>query len=412
MKRILLHRLGKRNAAFSLIELMVATALLTMMLVMVFQMLKGMQSQWKRTRQAVGEFKDARAGFDELTRRIGGATLNTYWGYRYGTATVKGVSIRVGQSFIPQSELHFVCGPVDELGLKSGDTDQVGGRYTHAIFYQAPFGFTIEKSPTDKSELKYERMNSTLNSWGYYIEFNTDELDRPEFLVTVENAPLPRPRYRLMEFRQPTEYLQVYKLNLKEKEKADKSDLYRWFTEGNYSVNSVWNTSLKGRGSEDFFRTTRPIAENIIGMILRPREADESSSGSTSGGSGGGGGTATDKTPLAPNFIFDSRAFQWSGTAESLETKHQLPPIIDVTFIAVDEPSFLQYCAKNSIRTAGEDPKLVDKDWFKESKNFSKDIKSLQEKLHALGLPDFRIFNTSIRMRESKWVDDTVQAKP
>ncbi len=377
---------------------MVATSLLAMMLVMVFQMLRGIQTTWKRTRQTVGEFRDSRQGFDEITRRIGGATLNTYWGYK----SQKSASGRsAGQAFIPQSELHFVCGPVKELGIQEPKSAQVGARYTHGIFFQAPFGFTVAKDEVEKNELKFDQLNSTLNAWGYYIEFNTDELDRPEFLTSIENAPLPRPRYRLMEFRQPTEYLQIYKLNLRRLEKVDKNVLYQWFNTGLYSVNSEWNTTLIGRNEPGFFRTTRTLSENIIAMILRPREADERALG------GGGAAGQEDKKFLAPNFLFDSRNFQYATSAEGAASRHQLPPIIDITFIAIDEPGFGVYCTKNDIKTAAEDPALMDPAWFQVAKDFSSDLRAVEEKLKGLGLQDYRIFNTSIRMRESKWVDDT-----
>ncbi|MFN5961522.1 MAG: prepilin-type N-terminal cleavage/methylation domain-containing protein [Verrucomicrobiota bacterium] len=92
-----------RSRGFSLMELMVSTAVLSLLLVMVFQMLNGMQLSWKRTKQVVGEFKEARQAFEDITRRVGQATLNAYMSYRYDTATVQGVQLRVGREIIPQS---------------------------------------------------------------------------------------------------------------------------------------------------------------------------------------------------------------------------------------------------------------------------------------------------------------------
>src|SRR6188768_4103431 len=103
-----------------------------------------MQTTWKRTRQDVGEFKDARQSFEEITRRLSQATLNTYFSYRWENNTVNGVTLRVGREIIPQSELHFVCGPAEELGISVKNSRQVGQRYTHAVFFQAPFGFCID----------------------------------------------------------------------------------------------------------------------------------------------------------------------------------------------------------------------------------------------------------------------------
>src|SRR6185436_16750582 len=115
------------------------------------------------------------------------------------------------------------------------------------------------------------------------------------------------------------------KLHLRDMDKnASKERVYEWFTEGLYSVNSDWNTSLEDRDTEGFFRTTRVVAENIVAMILHPRESDEK--------------RESGKDELAPDYHFCSRRFQWgSGGDLAQRTRHQLPPVIDVTFVAVDE---------------------------------------------------------------------------
>jgi uncharacterized protein (TIGR02599 family) len=269
----------------------------------------------------------------------------------------------------------------------------VGQRYTHAIFFQAPFGFCIDENKNDKGRLQYEKLNATMNAWGYFIEFNTDELDRPQFLNQLDNSPKPRPRYRLMEFRQPTEYFQVYKLHLRELDKSgSKEKVYQWFTEGNYSVNSDWNTSLTDRDTDGFFRTTRVVAENIVAMILHPREADEKNN--------------TGREELAPDYLFDSRRFQWEGSGSlATRTRHQMPPVIDITFVDIDESSFNTFVVREGIKSADDDPKLVEKDLFKKVKEFRKDLDAVEANLKAKRL-EYRVFNTSMRIRESKWVDD------
>ena len=388
-----------RRRAFSLIELMVSTAVLAMLLIVVFQMLRGMQVTWKRTRQDVGEFKEARQAFEDISRRVSQSTLNTYFSYRYDEQTVNGITLRMGREIIPQSELHFVCGPAEELGITQKNSRQVGQRYSHAIFFQAPFGFCIDEDKKNKEQLQYEKMNGLMNGWGYYVEFNTDELDRPQFLKQLDNSPKPRPRYRLMEFRQPTEYLQVYKLHLRELDKsASKDKVYEWFNEGLYSVNSDWNNSLEDRDTEGFFRTSRVLADNIVAMILHPREADEK--------------RESTKDELAPDYHFDSRRFQWGGKGKiATATKHQLPPVIDVTFVAVDEVSFNALCVREGIKSADDDPEFLDKDAFTKVQDFRKDLKALETKLVSKKL-DYRVFNTSLRIRESKWTEEEQSQNP
>jgi uncharacterized protein (TIGR02599 family) len=390
---------GPRNRShgFSLMELMVSTAVLSLLLVMVFQMLNGMQLSWKRTKQVVGEFKEARQAFEDITRRVGQATLNAYMSYRYDTATVQGVQLRVGREIIPQSELHFVCGPVANLGINQKNSRQVGQRYTHAVFFQAPFGFCIDPDSQRQTTLRFGRFNNSMNAWGYYIEFNTDELDRPRLLTDLPNAPSPRPRYRLMEFRQPTEYFQAYKLNLRDMaNKSSRPQLYRWFTEGLYSVNSEWNTQVQPTGTQGFFRTTRVVADNIIAMILRPRAANQIE-----------GVAGASAPPIAPDFHYDTRRFQWEGGVRGQQSRHILPPILDITFVAVDENSFVQFAAQEKIRSAEDDPVLVNESYFRESQQFNKDLQNLEQDLQRRKL-DYRVFTTSVRLRESRWQENNL----
>ncbi len=378
------------RAAFSLIELMVSVAVLSLILVIVFQMLEQMQKTWKRTRQTVAEFKDARSGFEEMNRRIGQATMNAYYGYDYKDATLNGIKTRYGREIIRQSELHFACGPSSIL-FRGATAKAVGSRPGHAIFFQAPFGFCYDRARDDKSRLQFEQLNNLLNAWGYYVEFNTDEMDRPRFLNTLRNAPKPRPRYRLMEFRQPTEYLQVYKLGLRDLVSPQQKEIYRWFADGLFSVNSTWNTQLEPSKDETFFRTVRPIAENIIAMVIQPREAASPTS-------------AKKPEDLAPDFNYDTRRWQWSSPTNpiSILTRHQLPPILDVSFIAIDEASFATFAIRTGIEDVSKDPKLVPDELFIKGSKLVEDFDEIEKLLRALKL-DYRIFNTSIRLRESKW---------
>ncbi len=387
-------RLPLAARAFSLIELMVSIAVLSLLLVIVFQMLEQMQKTWKRTRQTVSEFKDARNGFEEMGRRLGQATTNSYYGYDYAQASLgnTGHRARYGKSIVRQSELHFVSGPSATL-LASSSQQGSGSRPGHSVFFQAPFGFCYDRAKENPARLEFEQLNSTLNAWGYFVEFNTDELDRPRFLNALTNAPAPRPRYRLMEFRQPTEYLQIYKLNLRDRTTVSQATCYEWFTKDLFSVNSPWNYQLEPAQDSLFFRTTRPIAENIISMIILPREADTGTPG---------------KRPedLAPDYLYDTRRWQWSSgnSRPSTVSRHALPPILDVLFIAVDEASFNTYSQRTGIKDVSGDPLLMPRDLFARASKKDEDLVEIETKLRSLQL-DYRIFNSSIRLRESKWED-------
>ena len=387
----------RRHSAFSLIELMVSVAVLSLMLVIVFQMLEQMQKTWKRTRQNVSEFKDARTGFEEMGRRIGQATMNAYYGYQYKEgAPLGGFSTRYGNQIVRESELHFVCGPNSVL-FQGAQSKGGGGRPGHSIFFQAPFGFCFDQDKETKGRRQYEQLNGLLNAWGYFVEFNTDELDRPRFLNALRNAPAARPRYRLMEFRQPTEYLQVFKLNLRDMPQGSSAkSMYRWFSEGLFSVNSAWNAEKDPPKDDLFFRTSRPIAENVVAMIIQPRESTAKN-------------TARRPEDLAPKYVYDTRLWQQGGAAAALtglpaKTRHVLPPILDISFITVDEGSFSKYALRNAIETTDQDPKFISDELFISADKRTKDFDEAEKKLRSLGL-EYRIFNTSIRLRESKWSD-------
>lgn len=202
-----------------------------------------------------------------------------------------------------------------------------------------------------------------------------------------------------MEFRQPTEYFQAYKLGLRDlPNSTSRTQLYRWFTEGLYSVNSEWNTQVQPSGTRGFFRTTRVVSDNIIAMILRPRAANQLQQG-------GGGGNAV---PIAPDYHFDTRRFQWEGGVASQQSRHILPPILDITFVAVDENSFLQFAARENIRSAEDDPVLVNESYFRQYAQFNQDLQNLEQDLQRRKL-DYRIFTTSIRLRESRWQENSIK---
>jgi uncharacterized protein (TIGR02599 family) len=379
------------RSGFSLVELMVSIAVLMIIMVIIFQMLDQMQKTWKRTRQTVSEFKDARNGFEEMGRRIGQATMNAYFGYNYVDYTLAGNKIRYGNQIIRQSELHFISAPSSILfGTPPKGS---GSRPGHGVFFQAPFGFCYDRDRDNKNRLQFEQLNSLLNAWGYFVEFNTDELDRPAFLNKLRNAPAPRPRYRLMEFRQPTEYLQIYKLALRERRNLNQKEAYSWFTQGLFSVNSPWNTEAQSNKDATYFRTVRPIAENIIAMIIQPRESIS---------------LIANRRPesLAPDYIYDTRRWQWSSASASIavKTRHVLPPILDISFIAIDEASFANFALRTGISDVGDDPEIIPNEYFTKGTKYAQDFDEIEKLLRKLGL-DYRIFNSSIRLRESKWVD-------
>ncbi|MEQ1840764.1 MAG: prepilin-type N-terminal cleavage/methylation domain-containing protein, partial [Verrucomicrobiales bacterium] len=68
---------GRR--AFSLIELMVAMGILSILMLMMTVLLDQVQKSWRYSESRISQFREARVAFDLMTKNIGQASLNTYW---------------------------------------------------------------------------------------------------------------------------------------------------------------------------------------------------------------------------------------------------------------------------------------------------------------------------------------------
>ena len=196
----------KRNSgsrpAFTLLELMVSMTVLSLIMLLVFQMLDTTQKTFQSSRARASTFKEARVAFEGITRRIGQAMLNTYFDYKYPNNN----PLSTPSGYERKSDLHFISGKASTL-LR-------GGKYsTHCVFFQAPLGFSLR--PENQS------LGSLLNSWGYFIERDNDNDQIPQFLRSYSGVGSSGERYRLMEFRPPTENMQVYGANLRNRYSID-----------------------------------------------------------------------------------------------------------------------------------------------------------------------------------------------
>lgn len=345
-------------SAFTLVELMVATAILTVILLLVFNITQQTADAWKSSAAKIESFQGARAGFECLTRTISQATLHTY--YDYFSATGERKTNANAETFVPHkygrySDLHFVAG-------KSILQTQI----THSIFFQAPTAYTEDQL--------YKGMESPLNGTGFYVEYNVDSF-RPSFLDTIASRPPARKRYRLMQFTQPTEKLAVYKP----------------FTEKT-ALN--WITDDFSSGSTP---PVYPLADNIVALIIHPRRSDEDALALGS------------KGELSPEYEYDSRTFEtWGPNGKQPVTQNQLPPLVDVVMIAVDEPSF------SRLGNPPSAPDLGQHDLFQEIDSPDKleaDLQTMEDVLNAKSGNKtgnshnlrYRIFRSEVPIRAAKW---------
>ena len=331
--------------AFTLLELMVSMTVLALIMLLVFQMLDTTQKTFQSSRARASTFKEARVAFEGITRRVGQAMLNTYFDYKYPNNDPN----REPTDYERKSDLHFISGRASTL-LRGGEYS------THCVFFQAPLGFSLR--PENQS------LGSLLNSWGYFIERANDNDQIPEFLRSYNAVDTSRERYRLMEFRPPTENMEVYGANL------SRSYNINWFK------NQI---KQKSAGGVPF---SRPLAENIIALVIEPKRSEK-----------------TGAAVLAPSYEYDSRRFQKRNNARD-ETKHQLPPLVEVTMVAIDEESVI----RNEQINGGTLEELVPSNLFTTQSQYKNDLQKLEDSLVEKRIV-YRVFNETVAIRASKFSD-------
>jgi uncharacterized protein (TIGR02599 family) len=214
-------------------------------------------------------------------------------------------------------------------------------------------------------------MDHLLNTWGYFVELNSDSEGLPKWL----GARIPgRERFRLMEMMEPSEQLSVYQF--KQPRSAG------WFAQPLSKKN----------------RPVRPLANNIVALIILPRLARADEEAQRAAG--------TDAT-LAPSYRYDTT----QGTGDSLlNSKHQLPPMVQVVMVAIDEPSAERLAREN----AGKEglglkygklftkPELLE-DNPKTSAPADGDLAQFAAMLNDELKICSRVFSTNVSIRGAKW---------
>jgi uncharacterized protein (TIGR02599 family) len=364
-----------------LIEMLVSVVVLLFIMAVVLSITSQTGKIWQSTTAKIGAFEEARIAFESMTRTISQATLNTYYDYDNSAAPT---------TYIRQSQLHFICGPASSLvpsTLKnwSGQAATAATRPTHAIFFQAPTGYDASTANINLIHL--------LNAVGYYIEFNSDAPAHPNFI----SAFTPRYRYRLMTLSQSSNNLLVY-------------DSAFLVLTGWPTYNGWFNDSTNGPIAQG---EVRPLATNIIALILQPKLSASDTVAVTDSTTG----TSTTITTLAPEYCYDSRTASTavSGLYTSLTPSttsnlhsNQLPPLVQVTMVAIDEPSAILLAQQNGANP----PALVSSTAFRDATKFSSgdsnnplDLETLEASLSQKHLK-YKVFSTTVSIRGAKWSND------
>jgi len=355
-----------RAAGFTLVELMVSVSLLSVVALILVSMTNSTASTWRYTTGRIEQFRGANTAFESITRRLSQATLNTYWDYLDASGNPRTASN--APSFVPKrygraSDLRFISGSMTG-GAKKLIASGSLRRPTHGVFFQTPLGFVDDTA-------SFSGLENLLNTWGYYVEFRDDAATRPAFVPTTL-VPA-RHRYRLMELMQPSNSLSIYNYISKS---PSPYVAKTWFTDALPTTAAVPSATAPPS-------PIHILAENVIAMVVQPKLSKKEE-------------TLTGKV-LSKDYYYDTTT---TNTDPEINPKNQLPPIVQVTLVAIDETSAARL-------EKGSTPPAFDASLntlFLDSTKFDADLETLQTQLRDASPPiNFRVFTSSVSIRGAKW---------
>ncbi len=137
------------------------------------------------------------------------------------------------------------------------------------------------------------------------------------------------------------------------------------------------------------------LAENILALVFLPKLSPGDQTA----------GKYTDQS-LAPGYAYDSTTVGAGASDANLNSLNQLPPVITVTMVAVDESSY------NRLQgTSTKPPGSLKFDALFQSvgdtsdpaqPGFAQDLKTLTDTLQANRL-NYRVFTTDVALKSAKW---------
>ncbi len=343
------NNLSRKALGLTVVDTLVSISILALLMVIISSVINVTGKMWKSTSGKIEGFQGSRAAFEMMTRKIGQATLNSYYDYfdNSGRSASNPAYSGVPAVYGRQSELHFKVG-------KTMLPSQIG----QAIFFQTPAG---------ESGKTYTALTELLNACGYFIQFGSDSSisslsGRPAFL-DAEKVPL-RYRFRLMELSQPSEELKIYDAP---------------------SQATDWVTIPLAKSPP----LARVMAENIVALVFLPKKPDWEEKKDDALGA----------IRIGANYEYDSR-MPWSGGAQPA-SMNQLPPLLKVVMVAIDEVS-----AKRLQGASTEPPNLgISADLFRSSEKLDIDLATLEKKLQEKHL-NYRLYQTEIPLRGSRWSEE------
>jgi uncharacterized protein (TIGR02599 family) len=358
------------RAGFTLVEILVSTGLVVLISALLVASMSDMSRVWTRSQAQIATFQQARNAFESMTFTLGQATLNPYWRVSDTSRTA------IKRSYLRESDLHFLTGPAADEKMLDGEEDF---HPTHAVFFQAPLGYSETTTSNPAGRLKYSPLDQMLTAAGYWIQWTDGREQLPNFIRdNFPNWP-ERWRFRLFEMRQPAEQLRIF-------------DPAR---QSHNSVQPHWVSDSLAKDSEDRYLNARILSENIIALVLLPKLAERD--------------RANPRQPddLTDDYRYDSRDALDSNAPTPLPLdaprKHQLPPIIEVVMIAIDEQS----AARTQEQSGATPPGWMSGRFstVQDVDRFEQDLDTLQQELIDNRI-NARFFRAEVLLRSSKWSRD------
>ncbi len=241
-------------------------------------------------------------------------------------------------NYLRKSDLDFVITAAGS-SEPSGTVPGTAGA-GQAVFFQAPLNYVTNVG-------SYSGLEALLNTDGFYVSFTTNS-GIPSYIKNVSNPY----RYRLMQMLVPSENNEIYTVT------GD-----AWFTDP-----TLQNYVM-------------PVADNIIALIVTPQDPSTSP-----------------PTNITSDYSYDAES---NATAyPQVPTAAQLPPVLQVTLVAIDEATAKRLDTGSSAQPTAISTALSGK--FVTSANYSSDLAQLEQQLTSAHII-YKVFTSNVPIRESKW---------
>ncbi len=338
-------------------------AVLSLLVVLIASITAYSFNLWRSTVGSIKMFSAARTAFGIMATRLGQATLNPYLDYYDVNWNRRSTSLTNLVAFVPAnygraSDLHFYSGPASTALGTSALSNQGDG-----VFFFAPLGYS-NNNPS------YADVPTLLNGIGYYVEFGSDANYRPALLGNT--FPL-KYRYRLIENVLPTQYFTNYPTFT-----TPGGNYMQWINTSLTSANSVKNV----------------LADNVIALIVRPEMSQQDAQA-----------VFGENAPwdLTTNYVYDSLLPRPTNLTPSKSNPTplwyaQLPPLLRVVIVAVDEASARRLTTGTTPPAAFQ----ISSSLFKTPSSLSNDLYVVSNQLNTNHV-SYQIFNQLIPIRGAEF---------